>query len=126
MRVQQPTALLADLACMLLANLTKTEAAAKALANATMTKQASALGASSLQVLVKLFHQGRGFNRKADFHFLAAVLSNLTQASRVQFVTLDNVLNNFTSRRSVRRQPPRPDGPRQPAVSAATAKRPKL
>ena len=71
--------MLADLACILLSNLTKSITAARHLLQVDEPK----LTGLFLLQLVEIFCRGRHFNPEADFHFLASVFANVTAVCAV-------------------------------------------
>ncbi|KAI8330413.1 hypothetical protein BC941DRAFT_440434 [Chlamydoabsidia padenii] len=87
-----PKSVLADLACMLLSNMTKNEAICVKLLD-TKTNALPGLSDSTrlMDHLVEAFHSGhkKAYNPEAEYNFLASVFSNLSglRHGRVYFLT---------------------------------------
>ncbi|KAI9477736.1 MAG: hypothetical protein EXX96DRAFT_568011 [Benjaminiella poitrasii] len=79
--ITNPKSVLADLACMLLSNMTKYEPTCVKVIQATV-EPVEGLSQSTrlLDQLVEVFHKGykKEYNPEADFHFLASVFSNVS------------------------------------------------
>jgi len=79
-RLQDPFSVLAELACMLLANLTRVGRSVGWILQPPPPVPSDAQGPGGfLPPLVRAFVAGRRFNNKTDYHFLGAVLANVSQ-----------------------------------------------
>lgn len=87
--IVEPKFLFADLACMLLSNITKVMVNNEALQAYNDSVISNLLSDDLLTRLVDAFCQCRSFNKEAEFHFLASVFNNLCFSDRVCNYFLD-------------------------------------
>ncbi len=81
----------ADKVCMILSNLTHTEKGAKEFVKCLQDDSKDATSRHSLSQLADIFDH-KGYNKNADFHYLATVFLNLSQVATVRVLFLDHRL----------------------------------
>lgn len=84
-----PESVLADAACMLLSNMTKHEPTCVKLLEGKANPLPGLCESKRLMDhLVEAFHRGhkRAYNKKAEFHFLASVFSNVSGVCYIEIL----------------------------------------
>ncbi|KAI8364429.1 hypothetical protein BD560DRAFT_403131 [Blakeslea trispora] len=96
--ITNPKSVLADLACMLLSNMTKYEPTCVKVIQATAKPLEICSSTRLLDQLVEVFHKGykKEYNPEAEFHFLASVFSNVSSIRLGRVFMIERAHDNLS------------------------------